>query len=637
MVMKSKSFEAYLSQEMDAVMNGLIDSYETNLEKMKDYLRMFEAQLRRGPFGDTIFCRVESVEKFKSVKGDELFKVESIVLEATENGYEECPHPLNLDSVWRISSIMNYQTAAEQGLPEKVVEGEIFKAKYSAERSEQHLQALITCRLQTYEAVEQTLKERLRYTYGQLLYDYFIGENDAVDPKTIALSYITDAEEEVMQILSEKKGLIEEQQEYIEKMKEKFEAEEKDLTESQRKWNTLIRKIDYYEDLLDDQNEIEMKIVGEHKWDEAMLIRTVQKLIFYSSDDRLVFEEHLIGMLIRSLRVDALTILSGPSGTGKSSIIEALGRVFDHVEVKMIPVQSSWTDTEDLLGYFNPIEKSFVASPFMEALAAARKDELNGRNRLHIICLDEMNLAHVEYYFSEFLSARETQNPTLHLYNKRYFMNAKRFIDQASGEDYLTDTYGYASDLVNLYPYQFHIPKNVRFVGTLNMDHTVKPISPKVIDRSFRIELHKLDMETKNTLIEQLEQEKIGGSIRLDLRQFIAPLQPESAVSEEVKTIMEISNLLIAIPDAILNNRSEIQMKQYLTYTIEGNRSVIDENIRQYIDQLILMKLLPRIETTSQEEEVLAALEQLQDALENYPLSAKKLEEMIERSPVIYF
>lgn len=69
----------------------------------------------------------------------------------------------------------------------------------------------------------------------------------------------------------------------------------------------------------------------------------------------------------------------------------------------MIPVQSSWTDTQDLIGYFHPTDKTFVPTPFMEALAEASKNS----NKLFLICLDEMNLAHVEYYFSELLSARE--------------------------------------------------------------------------------------------------------------------------------------------------------------------------------------------------------------------------------------
>ena len=33
-------------------------------------------------------------------------------------------------------------------------------------------------------------------------------------------------------------------------------------------------------------------------------------------------------------------------------------------------------------------------------------------DHLHFFCLDEMNLAHVEYYFSQFLSAMEEERPS---------------------------------------------------------------------------------------------------------------------------------------------------------------------------------------------------------------------------------
>ena len=70
-----------------------------------------------------------------------------------------------------------------------------------------------------------------------------------------------------------------------------------------------------------------------------------------------------------------------------------------------MPVKPNWTGSDDLLGYYNPIERRYHPSQFLLALLeAAREPEIP-----HFICLDEMNLARVEYYFADFLSLLETR------------------------------------------------------------------------------------------------------------------------------------------------------------------------------------------------------------------------------------
>jgi len=80
-----------------------------------------------------------------------------------------------------------------------------------------------------------------------------------------------------------------------------------------------------------------------------------------------------------------------------------------------VPVKPNWTGSDDLLGYSNPIEPRYRPTQFLLALLdAAREPEIP-----HFICLDEMNLARVEYYFADFLSLLETRGeaPWIHLYS----------------------------------------------------------------------------------------------------------------------------------------------------------------------------------------------------------------------------
>jgi 5-methylcytosine-specific restriction protein B len=86
----------------------------------------------------------------------------------------------------------------------------------------------------------------------------------------------------------------------------------------------------------------------------------------------------------------------------------------------------------------------------------------------HLLILDEMNLAHVERYFADFLSGMETQKPCL--------PNLKL------GEDG-------AFRLAPGVPSRIPVPPNLFVVGTVNVDETTYLFSPKVLDRANTIEL----------------------------------------------------------------------------------------------------------------------------------------------------
>lgn len=76
-----------------------------------------------------------------------------------------------------------------------------------------------------------------------------------------------------------------------------------------------------------------------------------------------------------------------------------------------VPVQPRWDSPQDLMGFYNYIEGKFRPTDMARALWAL--DELNNddaeQDRMMMILLDEMNLARVEYYFSDFLSRLESR------------------------------------------------------------------------------------------------------------------------------------------------------------------------------------------------------------------------------------
>ena len=82
-----------------------------------------------------------------------------------------------------------------------------------------------------------------------------------------------------------------------------------------------------------------------------------------------------------------------------------------------------------------------------------------------------MNLAHVEYYFADFLSAMESDRQ-LELHSIQMKTDDEKELEPI-----------------------IKIPENLYIVGTVNIDETTKEFSPKVLDRANTIYLDIVDLD----------------------------------------------------------------------------------------------------------------------------------------------
>ncbi|MFX3633233.1 MAG: McrB family protein [Candidatus Pristimantibacillus sp.] len=177
-----------------------------------------------------------------------------------------------------------------------------------------------------------------------------------------------------------------------------------------------------------------------------------------------------------AMKSNTLNIIAGMSGTGKSRLVQAYARALglDDDQFVIIPVRPSWTDDSDLIGYVDALNMVYRPgdSGLINTLIQAQKEE-NRKSKLYLICFDEMNLARVEHYFSQFLSVLEMdpQRRFLRLYN-----------DDLTGRLYNTAQY---EPVIT-------IPENIMFVGTVNIDESTYHFSDKVLDRANVISLDVL-------------------------------------------------------------------------------------------------------------------------------------------------
>jgi hypothetical protein len=177
----------------------------------------------------------------------------------------------------------------------------------------------------------------------------------------------------------------------------------------------------------------------------------------------LYYDHRTIRAFVSSLSVTKLIILQGISGTGKTSLPYAFGK-FVANDAVIVPVQPSWRDKTDMLGYYNEFTDSFTETELLCKLY-----EANLRGGVYMTVLDEMNIARVEYYFAEFLSLLELPDPAS---RKIEVVSSRRDNDPAL----LTDG-------------KLLIPENIWFAGTANNDDSTMAISDKVYDRAMVLEL----------------------------------------------------------------------------------------------------------------------------------------------------
>lgn len=191
-----------------------------------------------------------------------------------------------------------------------------------------------------------------------------------------------------------------------------------------------------------------------------------------------------------------LVNLEGEEGSPPDTLILSPTRTHEVREERItntvvMAVRPNWTDQRGLLGAYNPLTRQYLATPFLRLLLEARNEQTRAAKEDRqaapfFLILDEMNLARVEHYFADFLSALESGEP-LHLH------------DNPDVEEGLTE----GDEQGVPVPRQLSIPTNVFFIGTVNVDESTYMFSPKVLDRAFTIELNSVDLGALSSGVER--------------------------------------------------------------------------------------------------------------------------------------
>ncbi|WP_409342856.1 MrcB family domain-containing protein [Paenibacillus sp. MBLB4367] len=325
----------------------------------------------------------------------------------------------------------------------------------------------------------------------------------------------------------------------------------------------------------EEQEPVDMRPVSE----------IIQSIKSHIQNKGFTYPEHLIENFYLSLKTKPFVILAGISGTGKTKLVklfaDALGATEANKQFTLIPVRPDWSDPSDLIGY-KDLSNVFRPGKLTEVLVEASKRE--NSSKPFFICLDEMNLARVEHYFSDMLSILETQ----------------RWVDGRIETDTVVpqEILGTAAGLG--YNKSVIIPDNVFIIGTVNMDETTHPFSKKVLDRANTLEFNYINLQDYPELNAEAEPETLGQVPSSFLRADYLNLQEAYANYTEISK--RTTEKLVKINDILEEIHSHIGFRvrdAVCFYMIYNQRFGLMPEERAF-DLQLLQKILPRIQGSSQ-------------------------------------
>ena len=230
---------------------------------------------------------------------------------------------------------------------------------------------------------------------------------------------------------------------------------------------------------------------------------------------------------LTALRTKPFMLLAGISGTGKSRIVRKLAQATVTEELQkaegykgtnfandrwtlhspanfeLIQVKPNWHNSMDVIGYLSNIPSPhYVFTPFIEFIVKAwQHPEVP-----FFLCLDEMNLAPVEEYFAEFLSAIESRSfegeeyltdPIIKPFNSFGEDVAKTMVNTLFPNFTAGDTESAITKVIKHFRTRgLTLPRNLIVIGTVNMDETTFSFSRKVLDRAMSVEMNEVNYDS---------------------------------------------------------------------------------------------------------------------------------------------
>ncbi|WP_240916902.1 hypothetical protein [Pseudoalteromonas sp. Z1A8] len=328
-------------------------------------------------------------------------------------------------------------------------------------------------------------------------------------------------------------------------------------------------------------------------------------------------------------------LLAGISGTGKTRFVREQAKTAGQFTETycLTSVRPDWHEPSDLLGYISRLAKDgkaeyittdvlqFIAKAWRaiadSGLTVAVQESKDLGKRLVVsgerdvleqvlpywLCLDEMNLAPVEQYFSDYLSVLETREwcwtGDSFTYNSDALLKPAT-IKEVADKEKLREALGFDNSENKNYDelwqlvcqYGLGIPFNLLVAGTVNMDETTHGFSRKVIDRALSFDFGAFfpndyhDFFTSTSCNKRLSYPIWSNASKADLANTFD--------ADGAKTVAFLS----AVNAVLKNTPFELAYRALneLLLAVASSQPQDDLTLKAGWDDFMMCKVLPRIE-----------------------------------------
>ncbi|MPQ43667.1 AAA family ATPase [Clostridium tarantellae] len=317
-----------------------------------------------------------------------------------------------------------------------------------------------------------------------------------------------------------------------------------------------------------DEKQIPKKYVGDEKF--------INGFIQFCKEAGFKYKENLVRTFLSSIKSSKLTILKGYSGTGKSSLPELIS-TYLRAECVTIPVQPNWRTKQDIMGFYNYFTNRFIPTELTRTLIRANIN----KERIFFVVLDEMNLSRVEYYFSEFNS-------------KIWMSEDKRVIELFEGV-------GIYDEEVSKYivDNNINIPDNVFFIGTINEDDSVSPISDKIFDRAQVISFGELPSTISVGNLDLAKNSLDNNEIYTKYNTFVEAYIDGNLDLKSLKILDSVNSFMKDKFNKVIGYRSIKQVSEFINLYVNSKGKE-----EEALDLQLVSKFIPKLKFIYSEEQI---------------------------------